>query len=42
MNCEFTDRIQVAIASESDVLTKTLEEHGSSIAIELLLNSAAW
>ena len=26
----------MAIASESDVLTKTLEEHGSSIAIETL------
>ncbi len=36
LNCEFTDRIQVAIACESDVLTKTLEEHGSAIATETL------
>lgn len=39
LDCEFTDRIQVALDVESDVLATTLSEHGQAIKSETLADS---
>ncbi|MBA61002.1 MAG: isoleucine--tRNA ligase [Planctomycetaceae bacterium] len=39
LGCEFTDRIDVALATDSTLLAETLAEHGKTIAAETLADS---
>lgn len=39
MGCEFTDRICVAVATDSPVLAETIAEHGNAIASETLADT---
>ena len=41
LDCEFTDRIQVAIEVDSDILAATLDEYGETISAETLADSVS-
>ena len=36
LGCEFTDRIDVAVSTESGVIAETIAEYGDTIAVETL------
>ena len=39
LDCEFTDRIAVAVSTESGVIAETIAEHGDTIAVETLADN---
>ena len=39
LDCEFTDRIAVAVGTESAILVQTIAEHGETIAVETLADN---